>query len=191
MAEKITKCTSCGKEIAKSAKTCPSCGAKQKKPIYKKVWFWAIIIILLIIIIPSSSGENKSTNKKETNQDKTNATETSAETPQETISYTTVDMKTFLDEYDKNKLAAQEKYTDTYIQTTGYISNISSVFGSTYISINFSRDSFLDNSITCYPKSEEKDKVLKLENKEKITVRGKVQDMSMMSIDLEDCEIVE
>ena len=190
MAEKITKCTSCGKEIAKSAKTCPSCGAKQKKPIYKKVWFWAIIIILLIIIIPSSSGENKSTNKKETNQDKTNATETSAETPQETISYTTVDMKTFLDEYDKNKLAAQEKYTDTYIQTTGYISNISSVFGSTYISINFSRDSFLDNSITCYPKSEEKDKVLKLENKEKITVRGKVQDMSMMSIDLEDCEIV-
>ena len=31
MSDKMVKCKTCGAEIAKSAKTCPKCGAKQKK----------------------------------------------------------------------------------------------------------------------------------------------------------------
>ena len=45
---KITQCKSCAKEIATSAKSCPGCGAKNKKPIYKRVWFWVIAIIIVI-----------------------------------------------------------------------------------------------------------------------------------------------
>jgi RNA polymerase subunit RPABC4/transcription elongation factor Spt4 len=52
MAEKMIKCHACNKEIASSAKTCPSCGAKQKKPIFKKWWFWVLIVIFIGIIIP-------------------------------------------------------------------------------------------------------------------------------------------
>lgn len=52
MAEKMIKCHACGKEIASSAKTCPSCGAKQKKPIFKKWWFWVLVIIFIAIIFP-------------------------------------------------------------------------------------------------------------------------------------------
>ena len=37
---KMKKCDTCGAEIAESAKRCPACGAKNKKPIYKRVWFW-------------------------------------------------------------------------------------------------------------------------------------------------------
>ena len=37
MREKLTTCKSCGEEIAKSAKTCPKCGGKNKKPIFKYV----------------------------------------------------------------------------------------------------------------------------------------------------------
>lgn len=48
----MIKCHACGKEIASSAKTCPSCGAKQKKPIFKKWWFWVLVIIFIGIIIP-------------------------------------------------------------------------------------------------------------------------------------------
>lgn len=44
---KIKNCTVCQKEIAKSAKTCPNCGAKIKKPFYKKWWFGLIVIIVL------------------------------------------------------------------------------------------------------------------------------------------------
>ena len=47
---KMTKCKSCGADIASSAKHCPSCGAKNKKPIYKRVWFWILIVVLLIAI---------------------------------------------------------------------------------------------------------------------------------------------
>ena len=45
---KMTQCKSCAKEIATSAKSCPGCEAKNKKPIYKKVWFWVIAIIIVI-----------------------------------------------------------------------------------------------------------------------------------------------
>lgn len=51
MKNKIIKCKSCGADIASSAKHCPSCGAKNKKPIYKRVWFWILMVILLIAII--------------------------------------------------------------------------------------------------------------------------------------------
>ena len=45
---KMTQCKSCAKEIATSAKSCPGCGAKNKKPIYKRIWFWVIAIIIVI-----------------------------------------------------------------------------------------------------------------------------------------------
>jgi hypothetical protein len=47
---KLMVCKTCGAQIATTAKACPSCGAKNKKPVYKKWWFWTIIAILLIII---------------------------------------------------------------------------------------------------------------------------------------------
>lgn len=45
---KMIACKQCGAEIAKSAKTCPHCGAKNKKPIYKRAWF--IILVILIVL---------------------------------------------------------------------------------------------------------------------------------------------
>lgn len=54
-------CKSCGNMIAKNAKACPSCGAKNKKPIYKRAWFWVIVIIVIVFIIgpPSGSSDDK------------------------------------------------------------------------------------------------------------------------------------
>ncbi|MDG6876597.1 hypothetical protein [Clostridium perfringens] len=49
---KMKKCKVCSKEIASSAKSCPGCGAKNKKAIYKRPWF----IILAIIIILGAVG---------------------------------------------------------------------------------------------------------------------------------------
>ncbi|MGP1410396.1 MAG: FxLYD domain-containing protein [Peptoanaerobacter stomatis] len=43
----LKKCNTCGADIATSAKTCPSCGASNKKSIFKKSWFWIIIIIII------------------------------------------------------------------------------------------------------------------------------------------------
>lgn len=53
---KMQKCTACGVDVASTAKACPACGAKVKKPIFKKWWFWVIVVIILIGIIGGSSG---------------------------------------------------------------------------------------------------------------------------------------
>lgn len=48
---KMKNCNTCGAEIAAGAKVCPSCGAKNKPPIYKRVWFWLLIVFVVIPII--------------------------------------------------------------------------------------------------------------------------------------------
>ena len=57
---KLTNCKICGVEIATSAKSCPHCGAKVKKPIFKKWWFWVIVVLVLFIAIGSSGTEDTS-----------------------------------------------------------------------------------------------------------------------------------
>ena len=52
---KMIQCKSCSKEIASSAKTCPGCGAKNKKPIYKRPWF---IVIAFLVIVGAMGGSN-------------------------------------------------------------------------------------------------------------------------------------
>lgn len=56
----LTTCKSCGTQIAKNAKVCPACGAKNGKPIYKKWWFW----VILIVIICGIGGTNKDSPSK-------------------------------------------------------------------------------------------------------------------------------
>lgn len=55
---KMSACKHCGAEIATSAKTCPQCGGKNKKPIYKRGWFIALCVIVVIAAVSSASGEN-------------------------------------------------------------------------------------------------------------------------------------
>lgn len=52
--DKMTKCRACGADIAKSAKVCPACGAKQKKPVVLIV----IAVFIAIGIIGTALGGN-------------------------------------------------------------------------------------------------------------------------------------
>lgn len=55
---KMINCKDCGKQISSSAKTCPGCGAKNKKPIYKRPWF---IFFAALFIIGSLGGDDDNT----------------------------------------------------------------------------------------------------------------------------------
>lgn len=84
---KMTVCKTCGKEVAKSAKSCPHCGAKSRSK--KTIFITASIIILLIIIGLASLGGNSnatsgsvkstsqdnSSSKSDTKSEKTNSNE--------------------------------------------------------------------------------------------------------------------
>lgn len=56
---KMVICGNCNTPIAKNAIICPSCGAKNKKPFYKKWWFVLLIIIIAIGIISSIGGDKE------------------------------------------------------------------------------------------------------------------------------------
>ncbi len=59
---KMKKCDTCGAEIAESAKRCPACGAKNKKPIYKRVWFWVCVVLVVLGVVGGSVGSRRNTN---------------------------------------------------------------------------------------------------------------------------------
>ena len=58
--EKMKNCAVCGQPIADGCKTCPHCGAKNKKPVFKKWWFW-LIIVVVIVAIGSAGGAQSAT----------------------------------------------------------------------------------------------------------------------------------
>lgn len=57
--KKLIKCSACGNDMAKNAKKCPNCGAKNKKPFYKRKLFWVIAVIVLYLLINLLSGLKK------------------------------------------------------------------------------------------------------------------------------------
>ena len=73
---KMKKCKVCSKEIASNAKTCPECGAKNKKAIYKRPWFIVLAIIIILGAVGGSSyddstvANNENISEVEQNQDK-------------------------------------------------------------------------------------------------------------------------
>jgi hypothetical protein len=63
MAEKLILCKACGKEIAKSAKSCPNCGKKNKKPV--GLVLLAIVVFFIVIgVITNLGGSDNSSNGK-------------------------------------------------------------------------------------------------------------------------------
>ena len=72
----MINCKVCGTEIASSAKVCPSCGAKNKPPIYKRVWFWLLMVFVVAPIIGGIFGSGGTTNSG-TSNNSANTTSTS------------------------------------------------------------------------------------------------------------------
>lgn len=74
---------------------------RKKKPIYKRVWFWAIIVVLVIFFVLPSSDSKKEINSTETNENgSTAATETTIE-------------EQVLFDHDGVKITAKEYVTDS------------------------------------------------------------------------------
>ncbi|MBQ6067332.1 MAG: hypothetical protein IJK89_10995 [Clostridia bacterium] len=62
--KKMKSCKTCGAQMVKSAKVCPSCGAKNKKPLFKNP---ALIVLLVIALVCGGFlGQKMLMNKKST-----------------------------------------------------------------------------------------------------------------------------
>ena len=157
------KCKSCGNEISKSAKLCPNCGAKNKKPFYKKWWIWAIIVVF-VIAIAGVGGENSSgTNKPIEVENK------------EAITYEAVDLNDMFESLKNNAMKAETEYQNKYIEITGKICNFDS--DGEYVSVEpTNADEWNFDSVMCYIKNDNHKNFLLAKNKgDIITIRGKVK----------------
>ncbi len=59
MSKKTIACRTCGHEIAKNAKTCPHCGAKNTNPVV--LVCIAIVVVMFVHLIVSTTGTNNDT----------------------------------------------------------------------------------------------------------------------------------
>lgn len=105
MSAKIKNCKTCNAEIAANAKVCPNCGAKNKKPFFKKPIFYILILVIIGVIAAVSGGGNKD------------------------IDYSKPEVSVIADEimrdYSENSVTADEKYKDKVVEVKGKISTLS------------------------------------------------------------------
>ena len=182
---KMVTCKHCGNEIAANAKTCPQCGGKNKKPVYKRGWFIALAIIIIIGAIGSAGDSEGDTNTGPNNNssitsdtnNNTGTTDSNVEEPEdpveEPIVYTPYDVSTLMSDLDGNALKAADTYKDQYVSLTGRLGNIDS--SGKYISIMPTDDEWAIIGVQCYIKTDEqKAAVMEMTVGDTIVVSGKI-----------------
>jgi hypothetical protein len=190
------KCKACQKEIDPKAKICPYCRTKQTSKAVKVI-SGIVTIVVVLGVVGALFGGSKSTTT--TTQSSTTPAESvksvqGAETAQPTAAAkplpVVVGATALVSEYDKNKLAAQEKYTGKIVQTTAIIENISSdIMGSYYLSLKPSDDKYyMGTTIQCY--FQDKKTLTPLSKDQSVTISGTMQDMSLGIIVMKDCSLI-
>lgn len=190
---KMVTCKHCGAEIAASAKTCPQCGGKNKKPIYKRPWFIAVIAIIILGAIGGSLGGETADKPGKTDapvsqSENINTTQPESEPPE--ITYTAYAVSELMDDLNGNALKAAEKYKDQYVELTGRLNVIDS--SGMYISIVSTQDEFAILGVQCYIKSEDqKTAVMDMAVGDTLVVKGKITDVGEIlgySLDIDSVE---
>lgn len=155
--EKMVKCKVCGEDIAKNAKICPKCGAKNKSPFAKIIAIGVIIVVVFFVLVGCLAESN--------------------EVDKENIEYVSVTATELADALDKNAASANDKYTNQYLSITGRLSNIDS--DCSYIDIVDQNDEWSILGVQCYTNGDDDiiSKIKKLNVGDIITVSGKITDV--------------
>ena len=175
---KMTTCRTCGKEMAKAAKVCPNCGAKNKKPFFTKPWFIAIVVIFIIGAI-SSGGKSGSTNTNKVankaNSDASEVKDTVAESTAPTVEYTSYTVDDLMAQLEGNALKASNDHKGENVRITGKLGVIDS--SGKYITLYPDTD-FAIIGVQCYIKNDDtKAKVAELSKDSLVTLTGKITDV--------------
>ena len=173
MKEKLKTCPVCGKEMAAGAKACPSCGAKNKKPIYRRWWFW-VLVVLVIAAVGSAMGSEDNGGTDTPQQEITGTPESGAGQAEEpAVTYTAYSVGQLMGDLDSNALKAESTYQDQYVELTGRLNVVDS--DGDYISIVPQDDQFAILGVQCYLQTEEqRQQVLEMQIDQVITVRGQI-----------------
>jgi hypothetical protein len=188
------KCKSCQTDIDIKAKKCPNCKADQRNWFARHPIITGIVALIVVFGVIGAASGSKSTpsNTSSSTSSSTNSNSNANTAVQQTAQPTpmVVDATALVGEYDKNKLAAQDKYTGKRLQLTSYIDNISSdITGNYYLSLKPSNDQYYSGTtIQCY--FADKSQLTSLANGQSVTVSGTAQDMTLGIVELKDCSVI-
>lgn len=187
---KMIKCKTCGANIASNAKTCPGCGAKNKKPFYARVWFWVLIVVVVFGVIGGSSDTNESTKSSNTDVavNSTNNTDTTQEIKENPVEEViTISAEELAKAFEDNEINANKLYKDKMLEITGTVYDIGEMLGSTYI-VLAANEEFAITQTQCSFKDEEQiSKVAELSKGDTVTVIGKCDGKSI-NVGVNECK---
>ena len=131
-------------------------------------------------MVAAGGGENKTrttNNNTAANTDSAQQAQNAQEEP--TVEATKVVTTDFIAEFDKNQLAAEEKYKDKLVEFTAVIANISEdIMGTPFLSLKPSDDKYyVGTTIKCDFK--EKSQLTSFANGQTITLQGSVSTQSL------------
>ena len=181
------KCNKCNAELKKGDKVCEACGAKVKKPLVKRVWFWVLIGVVLIGVIAgtSSGGNSGATSSGNTpaaeQSDAPKQEQRQSEAPkQEQIEYVPIAAGTIFADAEANALKAADNYEGKYFAVSGFLKNIDS--DGWYFTIGTKKGDYSTNmlwSLRCsfLGKDDVKAQLMEMATDQEITVYGKITDI--------------
>lgn len=132
---KMIACKTCGKEIAKSAKVCPHCGAQLKKPI------GTFVLLAFVVVIAGMFGI------RHFNMARNEAEHTAKGYGIMTFADgSTVTAREMNEEADKSRVAAEAKYLNKEVTVTVEVTEIDNIFIADFTDLI--RFSYSDYSLT-------------------------------------------
>ncbi|WP_375742700.1 hypothetical protein NR800_27990 [Corallococcus interemptor] len=176
----LVKCRECGNDVATSAATCPKCGAPVRRQLLTTrnilLGFCALGIcyvgFCVVLNLANTPGRRHS------------PTVAVGEPKQ-------VDIGPLLREYGANELQADANYWGRTIQTRGYVEKLGrEAFDSIYLVLSSARGSE-PTALQCQASNDQLKRLAKLEKGSHITIRGRVAGLSLHSVIVTNCVLVD
>lgn len=161
----------------------------------KKFLKWggiAFAILIVLGVIGSFASDEETSSSTNNNQEVVSEEESedNSEEQEKTEEVVVVDITEFVEEFDKNQLAAEDTYEGKTVEFTGYVGNISEdIMGSYYVIVNpTDEDYYFGTAVQCFFK--DKSALTSLENGQQVTLKGNF-DTQLMNVMLKKCEVLE
>ena len=167
MNSNFKNCKVCGKEMPKNAEICLECGAKNKKPIYTRVWFIVVCVLVALAVIGAITNSNKpaTPGQSATQEEKAPITYEDA---------TVDDMMKLLKE---NALNAKTKYDNKHLKLKGRFYETDS--DGKYITLVEINKEWAVIGVKCYIKNEDQlNQLTKIKSNDIVELTGKITDVN-------------
>lgn len=140
-------------------------------------------LVLIIIVVALATGNNKGQVSSSSPSQTSPATEVAAKVPDAKLTASAL-----YAEYDKNVIAADEKYKEKLLEVSGKVQSVDKdIMGSMYVAI---KTNDLIGVVQCMLDDTQKTKAAALSKDQQVTVDGINKGRTLTNIILRDCSIM-